>query len=157
MRIVSLRIAALAALVVAAAGAAAAQPRISNGTVRTQAAGSLPATFRTIAAATADVAWIGYSVPVVDSERTMCCFGSDTNWVNGTVVSGDGQTCCRACRLEPAADGASMAKRAPAAGGPAVTLAASERMVVLFRIAGREVERIRTFSEDCALDAGGRR
>lgn len=156
MRIAPLRIAALVALAAATAAAAAAQPRISNGTLRTQAAGSLPATFRTLAAATTDVAWIGYSVPIVDSERTMCCFGSDTNWVNGTVVSGDGQTCCRACRLEPAADGASMAKRAPAAGGPAVKLAASERMVVLFRIVGREVERIRTFSEDCALDAGGR-
>ena len=29
-------------------------------------------------------------------------------------------------------------------------------MVVLFRIADRKVERVRVFSEDCRLDAGGR-
>ena len=90
-----LRIAALAALAVATAGAAAAQPRITNGTVRSQAASSLPATFRSLAAATADVAWIGYAVPVVDSERTMaslsailevCCSSSLTR-MPGTFVS----------------------------------------------------------------------
>ena len=32
-------------------------------------------------------AWIGYAVPVVDGERMMCCFGGDTNWVDGHVVS----------------------------------------------------------------------
>ena len=29
-------------------------------------------------------------------------------------------------------------------------------MVVLFRVVSRQVERVRVFSEDCALDAGGR-
>jgi HEAT repeat protein len=37
-----------------------------------------------------------------------------------------------------------------------VKLEGAERMVVLFRVAERTVERIRTFSEDCELDAGGR-
>ena len=39
--------------------------------------------------------------------------------------------------------------------GP-IKLEASSRMVVLFRIAERKVDRIRVFSEDCELDAGGR-
>ncbi len=147
---------AAAAVVTMTASVAAAQPRISNGTVNSQPAGALAATFRSLVAARSDAAWIGYTVPVVDGERVMCCFGGDTTWVNGTVVSSDAQSCCRACRLEPAADGVSIAKRAPAAGGPAIKLSGSERMVVLFRVVGREVERIRTFSEDCALDAGGR-
>jgi hypothetical protein len=85
----------------------------------------------------------------------MCCFSGDTVWVNGSVASSEGGACCRACRLEPAADGSSMASRAPAAAG-VVRLQGSERMVVLFRIAERAVDRIRVFSEDCALDAGGR-
>jgi hypothetical protein len=54
-----------------------------------------------------------------------------------------------------------MATRAPAAVGTgparnAVRLEGSDRMVVLFRVAERTVDRIRVFSEDCELDAGGR-
>ena len=105
------------------------------------------------------MAWIGYTVPVVDGERVMCCFGNDTTWVNGNVVMSTVDSCCGACRLEPASDGSSMATRAPAASRarPArVKLEGSDRMVVLFRVADRAVERIRVFSEDCQLDAGGR-
>ncbi len=85
----------------------------------------------------------------------MCCFSGDTAWVNGSVVMSDGRGCCRACRLEPPADGSSMATRAPNTG-PVVRLQGSERMVVLLRVAERQIERIRVFSEDCELDAGGR-
>ena len=137
---------------------AAQQPRIANGRVTAQPAGSSFAqSFRVLMSSQADVAWIGYMVPVVDSERVMCCFSGDTTWINGNVVMSDGSTCCRACRLEPAADGTSMATRAP---GPTksgvVRLEGSDRMVVLFRILDRSVDRVRVFSEDCELDAGGK-
>jgi len=143
-----------------AVGVAARQPRMTNAKLSTQAAGaSFAQSFRALVAAQADVAWIGYSVPAVDGERIMCCFGNDTTWVNGAVVMSDGRSCCRACRLEPAADGTSMATRATtqgaAASGP-VRLQGSERMVVLFRVVAREIDRVRVFSEDCELDAGGR-
>jgi HEAT repeat protein len=134
---------------------AAQQPRISNGRVTTQAAGSsLVQTFRTLVSDQSDVAWIGYSVPVVDSERVMCCFesGSGTTWINGTSR---GQACCGGCRLEPSSDGTSMSRRPAPATGP-VKLEGSDQMRVLFRIADRKVDRIRVFSEDCELDAGGR-
>jgi HEAT repeats len=136
---------------------AAQQPRITNGKVSTQPAGSAFAqSFRSMVSAQAGVFWVGYAVPVVDGERMMCCFGGDTNWVDGHVVS-DGDGCCRACRLEPAADGTSMATRAPRAQGAAVVrLEGSDRMIVLFRVAERAIDRIRVFSEDCELDAGGR-
>jgi HEAT repeat protein len=53
-----------------------------------------------------------------------------------------------------------MATRAPAgAAGVAkniVRLEGSDRMVVLFRVLDRAVDRIRVFSEDCELDAGGK-
>jgi HEAT repeat protein len=134
------------------------QARITNGRVTTQPAGTpFAQTFRALVSSQTDVAWLGYTVPVVDSERIMCCFSGDTVWVNDTVVSADGSGCCRACRLEPAADGTSMANRAPASTGVGIVrLQGSDRMVVLFRIADRTVDRIRVFSEDCALDAGGR-
>jgi hypothetical protein len=146
---------ALAAAVSAAATLAAQQPRITNGRVAPQAAGTLGQTVRTIAAATADVAWIGYAVPVVDGERTMCCFRSGTTWINGTVVTSDGSNCCGICRLEPSVEGTTMSTRAPQAGG-VVKLEGADTMVVLLRVANRRVERVRIFSEDCELDAGGR-
>jgi HEAT repeat protein len=136
---------------------AAQQPRIANSKVSAQPAGApFAQSFRALVAAQADVAWIGYAAPVVDSERVMCCFSGDTTWDSGGVVSG-GSGCCRACRLEPSADGTSMARRAPTGtGSSTVRLHGSDRMVVLFRVAAREIDRVRVFSEDCDLDAGGR-
>jgi hypothetical protein len=40
--------------------------------------------------------------------------------------------------------------------GGTVRLEGSDRLVVMFRVAGKRVDRIRMFSEDCQLDAGGR-
>ena len=112
--------------------------------------------FRTLVAGQPDVAWIGYSVPVVDGERMMCCFNSGTNWVNGNVTMSDGQGCCGACRLEPGAEGTSMSTRPQTTGTGTVKLEGSGRMIVLFRIAEKKVDRVRVFSEDCELDAGGK-
>jgi HEAT repeat protein len=138
--------------------AAAQQPRITNGKVVSQPAGAtLAQTFRSLVAAQSDVAWIAYAAPVADSERMMCCFGGDNTWVDGGVVIPEKGACCRACRLEPAADGTSMARRAAAKPGEGpVRLHGSERMVVLYRVVAKEIERVRVFSEDCDLDAGGR-
>ena len=137
------------------------QPRITNGRVSPQAAGAgLAATFRSLVGAQTDVVWIGYSVPVADRERTMCCFSSEngTTWMSGTFSRSDAP-CCGACRIEPATDTAAAARPStPTAGGAAapVKLEGADRMVIMFRVADRQVERIRTFSEDCELDAGGR-
>jgi hypothetical protein len=135
---------------------AAEQPRITNGRLTTQAAGTpLAQSFRTLVANQPDVAWVAYAVPVVDSDRIMCCFDSGTTWLNGSVVTSDGKGCCGVCRIEPTADGSSMARRGAATDAP-VRLAGSERMLVLYRVVNRVVERIRVYSEDCGLDAGGR-
>ena len=162
-RIITAALTIATAASVAATFAAPRQPRITNGKIDPQnASGPLAQTVRAAVAAQGDVGWIGYTVPVVDSERVMCCFGGDTTFVDGTVVIGttaDSRTCCRACRLEPAADGTSMARRAPAgvkSASGVVQLERSDRFVVLLRVVAREVERVRVFSEDCELDAGGR-
>jgi HEAT repeat protein len=136
--------------------ASAQTPRLLNGKVTTQTAGSpLAPSFRTLVGAQPDVSWIGYSVPVIDGERTMCCFDSSsgTTFVNGVS---NGRYCCGACRLEPSgAETVNRSTQNTAPTGP-IKLEASSRMVVLFRIAERKVDRIRVFSEDCELDAGGR-
>jgi hypothetical protein len=137
------------------AGAAQQQPRIANGKVATQGAGTpFVQSFRSLVSAQADVAWIGYAVPMVDGERTMCCFSSGTTFVNGTIVMSDGSQCCGACRLEPS-EGTSMATRSRQTPG-VVKLEGADLMTVLVRVAERRVDRVRIFSEDCELDAGGR-
>lgn len=147
-----------ALLGVAALGTAVAaqQPRLTNGTLTTQSAGSnLPQAFNTLVAGQTEIAWIGYSVPVSERGRMMCCWSSadGTSYFSGTV-SGDAP-CCGGCRLEPATEGGMRAPVATPQSGP-VKLEGADRMVVLFRVVDRQVERIRSYSEDCALDAGGR-
>jgi hypothetical protein len=134
--------------------AAAQQPRIDNGRITLEQAGaSLAQSVRSLIASTADVAWIGYSVPVVDGERMMCCSDSGTTWINGTMVSE--AACCATCRLEPSSS-TSMTTRPPQTPGGVVKLEGSGLMTVLLRVSERRVERVRVFSEDCRLDAGGR-
>ena len=138
---------------------AAQQPRILNGRVAAQPAGTgLQATIRSLVSAQAEPAWIGYSVPVADRNRVQCCWtnGSGTTYISGSMQWSDAP-CCGSCRIEPG-DGSTAARpQASTAGQPGpVKLEGSERMVVMLRVVDRQIERIRTFSEDCELDAGGR-
>ncbi|MEO6213245.1 MAG: HEAT repeat domain-containing protein [Vicinamibacterales bacterium] len=142
------------------AAAAAQQPRIINGRLTPQAVSSnLSQTFRSLVASQAETGWIGYNVPV-SGERMMCCFANanGTTYISGSFVSSDGP-CCGACRIEPSTDTATAVRERAAPGSRAqdpVKLEGSQRMVVMFRVVDRQVERIRTFSEECELDAGGR-
>jgi HEAT repeat protein len=88
----------------------------------------------------------------------MCCFNSGSVFITDSVRLADGQSCCGMCSIEPAVDGTTMTNR-PRTGqqpGGAIKLEGPDTMVVLFRVVNRVVERIRVFSEDCMLDAGGR-
>ena len=145
----------IAAVLAAAAVASAQQPPIDNGRVTSQAVTTLEPAFTSLVESAGDVTWIGYAVPIVDGERTMCCFNSGGS-VRGHVVSPDG-ACCGMCRLEPsaAAGAASKGTPSPAFTGP-IKLEGPGHLVVLVRVANRQVERVRAFSEGCALDAGGR-
>ena len=145
--------------VTAVTGVAVGQPpRLTNGQVTTQPGAGLAQTFRTAVNAQAGTGWIGYGVAMVAGDRTMCCFNSGTTFINGTVRMSDGQACCGMCSIEPSVDGTTMASRTQAAQPPAgaIKLEGPDTMVVLFRVVNRQVERIRVFSEDCVLDAGGR-
>ena len=132
------------ALFVVAAPVASQQPQITNGRVETRAvAGSLERELRGLTAQQTDPVWIGYAVPARSGDHRMCC------WDNGSA--GD---CCNACRLEPGVASAVMSVR-PSAAQP-IRLEAGDTFSVLARFEKGEVSRIRMFSDDCALDAGGR-
>src|SRR5687768_16136546 len=151
-------VAAVLIACVVLATAAAAQPRISNGQVTPQSGATLAQTFQSVVAAQAEVAWVGYAVPVRDRTRTSCCWSSadGTTHFSGTMSSGE-MPCCGACGLEPSVSGF-RTPGTPAAAPPQgpIKLEGSDQLVILFRVVDKQVERVRTFSEDCALDAGGR-
>jgi hypothetical protein len=149
---------ALATVVLMAVAGAAQQPRIGNARLTARAAGSpFAQSFRALVAAQNEPAWIGYSVPALAGDRVMCCFHSaGGTWIQGNVVMTDGGNFATAgCRLEPSQEGAPITPRGRQSAGP-IKLEGSDRMVVLFRVAERRVDRIRVFSEECELDAGGR-
>lgn len=136
------------------------QPRITNGQISTRpATAGLVRTFQATVAAQTDVAWIGYAVPVKDRDRVMCCWSIGNSHIEGSVAASE-MPCCGFCRIEPSAGSTARAATPPAASVPhvqsPVKLEGSGRMMVLFRVADRQVERVRVFSEECELDAGGR-
>ncbi len=142
----------LAVLTCCAATLAAQQPRIVNGQVTEQPAGSpFVQSVRSLVSSENGVAWIGYAVPVAGEGRVMCCSGS--TYFSGSVMSG---ACCGACRLEPNGQGTTIVSSDSTRPAGPVKLEAAGTMVVLLRVADSRVERIRMFSEDCQLDAGGR-
>jgi hypothetical protein len=129
-------------------------PRILNGRVDTQPAGSsLAATVQRIAAAQSEPAWIGYSVPTMsDPSRRLCCSG-DT-WMSDGVVITNGRLAT--CGLEPGDRTVRTTGGQPIANQGPIHLEGPDTMVVLFRVEEKAVQRVRIFSPDCELDAGGR-
>jgi hypothetical protein len=112
------------------------QPQIQNARMETRAAGGdLGATMSSILSGQSGPAWIGYAAAAIAGERQMCCWNSNV--------------CCAGCRLE---SGTSEIN-APVTRGP-IRLEAPKEFFVLYRIDQRKVDKVRTFSVDCALDGG---
>jgi len=115
-------------------------PLVENAKAETRAVtGTLNETFRGILAQVEKPEWVGYSVDETAGERSMCC----GNWNDGAG--------CGTCRLE---------KDRETTGGTthsdgSVKLEGARRLVVLFRLEAKQLDRIRVASEDCTLDAGG--
>ena len=130
-------------LVVCAGFSWAQQPRISNAKLDARAVASgLEREVQSIAAAQNGPAWVGYAVRAVPGQHQMCCYSS--------FEDGAGNRCCRGCALEGARAGTAVS----GASGP-IPLEGAGDIFVLFRIENHTVDRIRTFSADCELDAGG--
>jgi hypothetical protein len=147
-----LRIAfAAAALLAAGALQAQNQPQIKNAQLETRAVtGGLDATVRGIAASQTSPAWIGYAVPMTEPKngyhRTMCC-GSWNSYGNN----------CGPCSLESMNGNSMNESDGPTRTGGTVHLEGSQTMYVLLRMADHRIGRVRTFTEDCEIDADGLR
>lgn len=142
-------IATIASLAIAAP-LAAQTPQVVNGRLEAQT-GPFDSGVRQIVAATTDPTWIGYTEPLTAGQN-LCCNG-DT-WMSGDVVLSNGHLA--GCTLEPSSGpqppstGNGIALKSP------VRLEGPESFFVLYRIENHAVERVRIFSSDCEVDAGGR-
>jgi HEAT repeat protein len=135
----------LAAAFPALPAAAAEQPaRLANARLESrQAAGGLERTFRALAAAQESPAWVAWSVPTPGVHQ-MCCYGSLDDLESGP--------CAGRCFLEREDRNVTIVN---SDGGDCVDRSGSSRMLVLVRLEARAPERLRTFSSDCTVDAGG--
>jgi hypothetical protein len=128
---------AVCVAVLLCAAARAQQPHVENARMETRAvAGGLDSTFRGIVAAQSAPAWIGYSVPMIAGEHQMCCW-------NNNVMCG--------CSLEPRNGDQSFT----VSNNQTVKLEGPRELVVLFRVESHQTGKIRTFTPECNLDAGG--
>ena len=121
---------------VAAACALAQQPHIQNARLDArQVSGGLDATMKAILAAQSAPTWAGYSVPIVHGDRNMCCFNN--GYACGCSLEGRNQT------------------EGNINTGNSVKLEGPTHLVVLYRMEDHAVGKVRTFTPECELDAGG--
>jgi hypothetical protein len=121
-----------------------AQGRISNARIEThQVTQSIEREIGAVAAR-GGAAWVGFRLPVVSGPRQMCCYD--------TVA--DAGTCCGRCRLE-SGGGVTMTTGDNRRDGTRVVLEPPTEFLVLARVEAGSVVRIRTFTPDCDIDAGG--
>jgi hypothetical protein len=135
----------VAVLAGALAPGAAAQGRFTNARAETRsAAQGLEREVRAVAARSG-AAWIGYRVPMIPGPRQMCCYDN---------ISSNGGDCCGMCRLENGG-GVTMTTGDVAQRGSRITLEPPTEFLVLARFENNAVTRVRTFTPDCDVDAGG--
>jgi HEAT repeat protein len=114
--------------------AAAQQPRLTNAKLETRsAAAGLEKQYQALLNSTASPAWMAYAVPVIDGRSSMCCYNDN----------------CPGCTLEARRDFVQGSDQQP------VKLEGRTHFFVFYRLEQHNLAKIRTFSEDCPLDAGG--
>jgi hypothetical protein len=119
---------------------AAARPQLSNGKLVEQASsGDLGKDV----AAISGPAWVGYSEPVIPGEHHICCWNSYDQFRSNP-------NCCGGCNLEGPKGGSFHGEKVSTCN-----LEAASEFFVLMRVEGGTVGKVRTFSADCGLDAGG--
>lgn len=129
---------------VATAGQTGQTPDVVNAKLQTRAvSGTLRETLRGIEAQTDGPEWVGYGVAEITGDRMACC---------GNFQDGYGG--CGTCRLERE-NGVTSSSSGNSGRNGTVELEGSRELLVLLRLEGKQVTKIREASKDCTLDAGG--
>jgi hypothetical protein len=128
-------------LCLAASVLAAQKPQVANARLENaSAAAGLEAAVRQAGASSREPFWIAWSVPMIAGQHYNCCLSNTDagkTWKTTT------------CRLEGKDQGWGSTDKA--------TVPADQDLLVLARVAGGQIEKIRSYSSTCSLDAGGRR
>lgn len=120
--------------------AAAENPSIINGNIQRRAVTTnLSAEVGSLLKAQASPAWIGYAVPAENPDFQSCCYYGDAQ-----------DRSCGQCRLEDGRSGSDTVT-----GKHTVDLE-SQGLVVMLRAEDGAIGKVRSFSQNCELDAGGR-
>ncbi len=114
---------------------AADQPRFLNAKVEPQAGRNLDQAVR----GTTGTAWIGYAEPVVAGNHDMCCYSNS-----------GGARCCNGCGLEKSS-GSTISNDS----GCQQHLEPSKSFAVMIRVSQGQPQKVRMFSMNCPVDAGG--
>src|SRR5579862_627147 len=141
VKLIAFGIALIAFAAPAIPGQTQAVPKTENTRVEQRSVvGTLAQTLDIWAKASPQPRWLGYAVPAADRDRQSCCYyGGD--WSHDK---------CRPWRLEGSDHGTSFSLRSND-----VKLEGPVSLVVLLRADNGKVGKVRVFSEDCVLDAGG--
>jgi len=118
-------------------------PQIENARLeKKELAGPLAVEVKAWASKAEQPQWLGYAVPQMGRDRTMCCGDYGGSWGNG----------CGHCRLEDREHGMNMTSKDEAG---TTTLEAPRSIAVLYRAENKHLTKIRVVSMECSLDAGG--
>lgn len=129
--------------------------QIQNGKVEMRAGAAIDREIAAVSASSStEPVWVAWRVPMIAGDRNMCSWYSDRDGsVRGMFVD-EGSVYI---------SGSTVISTTNPTGRPQVTsptgpipLEAGTRLVVLARVIGGKVERIRTAGDDCPMDAGGR-
>ena len=128
--------------------ASAPPPTLQNAKVETRAvpAGGLGTEVKRLVGSPGP-RWIGYSQPIVAGKHRMCCFGSFSDFQK----RGNFRSCCSGCSLERKSQSFTMGDDEDRP----LQLEGSPGLVVLLRADGGRIGKVRTFDDECGIDAGG--
>src|SRR5580765_5230412 len=122
--------------------------QIQNGKVETRQGAAIDREIAAVSGASStDPVWVAWRTPMIPGDRDMCSWYTDRlGTVRGSFVDDEVRTSNFEVRTAPSITPPT---------GP-VPLEAGTGLVVLARAVGGKVERLRTVSDDCPMDAGGR-
>jgi hypothetical protein len=145
-RTLAIAVFAVASAAAAATTAAAQEPQVTDARKEVfSAAAGLRRQIDAITDRDQPAVWVGWAVPTPPRVRLMCCFDS---WKQAERSKPD--QCRFGCRL-----GRDNGVYTSSDGGTCVADHPWDRAFVLLRLARQRVTKVRVFTPDCPLDAGG--
>jgi hypothetical protein len=124
---------------------AAPKPKIVNAKLQElSAASGLKSAVDGVLQKQAGPLWIGYRIPAAAKERTMCCFDSVDN------ISRQKGNCCLGCKMESDKGGSFNGTVSDCSPPEPLPYA-----FVFLRAEEKQINRVRVYSADCALDFAG--